>query len=123
MSAKGLTHGGVRAVGAIADWSIFGVHVIAASSSTSVQNVVNATELEVDWGHPDAPTDDAGVEVFPWDFRRGIEAAAEQLDREMHRRLRGSSATRRGIVEWCSSPTRWVGWAARLSASRDDASR
>lgn len=79
----------VRPVGLVDDWAllpgltvIHGYHALMKSIGENMG--VNA---EIDMGHPGNPKLDARVVAFPYDFRRSIVESAEELDRQIDRRL------------------------------------
>lgn len=79
----------VRAVGLVKDWALFpgltvlhGYHTLMASIGATV-----GVNTEIDMGHPDNPKLDARVVAFPYDFRRSIAESAEELDKQIDRRL------------------------------------
>jgi pimeloyl-ACP methyl ester carboxylesterase len=114
---------GIRAIGAIADWVLLRRFVVVHGYGALTRTVMNASGLKVDWGHPDRRSDDAQVVVFPWDFRRGIERAADQLDAEIRRRLDAAVGTQsrdRRVVIVAHS---MGGLVARAWASSGEASR
>lgn len=78
---------GIRAVGAISDWCVLRDFTVLHGYGGLVRTIANASGLKVDWGHPDAEDLSAQVVVFPYDFRRSVEHAADGLDSMIRRRL------------------------------------
>ena len=78
---------GVEPVGVIDDWCVLRKFVVVAGYGGLVRKIMNVSKLTVDWGDPADRRLDAQVVVFPWDFRRSIEHAADRLDRQVSERL------------------------------------
>lgn len=92
---------GVEPIGVIHDWRVLRRFVIVHGYSGLVRTVMNTTGLKVDWGNPREHVADAQVVVFPWDFRKSIESAADRLDEQIQPRLTalgGSPRDRRVVI-------------------------
>lgn len=78
-----------RPAGLVKTWGLFpGITVFHGYHELmeSIAAVVGAG-ADIDQGHPENPNLDARVVAFPYDFRRSITECAEELDKQIDRRL------------------------------------
>jgi pimeloyl-ACP methyl ester carboxylesterase len=78
-----------RPVGLIKNWAVLPGFTAVHGYQTLIKSILAAIggNAEIDFGHPENPKLDARVVAFPYDFRRSITESAEELDKQIDRRL------------------------------------
>ncbi|MGH8347929.1 MAG: esterase/lipase family protein, partial [Pseudomonas sp.] len=78
-----------RPVGLTGDWGLLPGYTVLHGYQGLLKEIGKAVGVttDIDMGHPDNSNLDARVVAFPYDFRQSIVKSAEELDRQIDKRL------------------------------------